>query len=172
MFRRFSAPPLSSPNVPEARRAGRSFLSRSARPSIGKRAFSKPERLYFSGMAWAWGCGMSSIGLVATINSGSALGAVVTGAGVILCSAMAFDYRIALRDYFRGQVEHAISVQGDLHLDNAALRQELGFANRLLATYRGYIELLAAGQGGEAEGDEFGGESPSAGNVVPFRRMH
>lgn len=172
MFKRFTAPTSSPSSLEAARTADRSFSPRSVRHLIGKRAFSKPERLYFSGMAWAWGCGMASIGLVATINSGSALGAVVTGAGVVLCSAMAFDYRIALRDYFRGQVEHAVSVQGDLHLDNAALRQELGFANRLLATYRGYIELLAAGQGGEAEGDEFGGESPSAGNVVPFRRMH
>ncbi len=170
MFRRFSAPqPPTSPVA--ARTAGRSPSSRSARPSIGKRAFSKPERLYFSGMAWAWGCGMASLGLVTSISTESALGAVVTGAGIVLSSAMAFDYRIALRDYFRGQLEHAVSIQGDLHLDNAALRQELGFANRLLATYRRYIQLLAAGQGGEAEGDEFGGESPSA-EIIPFRRMH
>lgn len=171
MFRRSSAPHLSSPNVPEARRAGGSFFTRSARPLIGKRAFSKPERIYFRGIAWSAAAGASAMVLVASLGSDWLITSACFGA-IILTMTKAFDGRLDLKEYHISQIEHATAVQTDLHLDNAALRQELVFANLSLAEYRRYIQFLAAGQVGGAEGDELCGESPSAGNVVPFRRMH
>lgn len=169
MFKRFSAP--TSSQMPLARKVGRLLSSGSAHPSIGRRAFSKPERIYFRGMAWAWGCGVSSISLtVFSLGGGGWLPIVVSASALVICTAKAFDARSDIRDYFRDQIEHATTAQTELHLDNAALRQELEYARRSIHEYRGYIEILAAGQG--AEGDELCGESPSARNVFPFRRMH
>jgi hypothetical protein len=172
MFRRFSAPRSSPSATPAARTAGRSFFPRSARPLIGKRAFSKPERIFFSGMGWTALATTGAIAIPIFALTGDHLMLVAGAACLVFGIARAFDSRCDLRAYFNGQLEHAVSIQGDLHLDNAALRQELVFANLSLAEYRRYIQFLAAGQVGGAEGDELCGESPSAGNVVPFRRMH
>jgi hypothetical protein len=170
MFRRFSASP--SPNVPEARTAGRSFFPRSARPLIGKRAFSKPERMFFSGMAGVTMATSGGLGLPVFALSNDPMMIIASAGCLVFGANHAIGRLLELRNWIVAEIEHATAVQTDLHLDNAALRQELVFANLSLAEYRRYIQFLAAGQVGGAEGDELCGESPSAGNVVPFRRMH
>jgi hypothetical protein len=170
MFRRFSAPqPPTSPVA--ARTAGRSPSSRSARTLIGKRAFSKPERIYFSGMAGMVVATSGGLGVPIFWLSGDTFMTIASVGCLAFGVTHAIGRWLELRSWFSDQLEHAVSIQTELHLDNAALRQELVFANLSLAEYRRYIQFLAAGQGG-AEGDELCGESPSAGNVVPFRRMH
>jgi hypothetical protein len=171
MFRRFSAPVLSSPSKPEARTAGRSPSSRSARPFIGKRTFSKPERIFFSGMGWTALATTGALAIPIFALSGDHLMLVAGAACLVFGTARAFDSRWDLRAYFLAQIDHATTIQAELHLDNAALRQELGYSHRVRDEYRRYIEILAAGQGGDAEGDELCGESPSA-EIIPFRRMH
>lgn len=165
MNERFPAPP--TPPLPTARKVGRSAPIRSAHTSpIGARVLSKPERIYLSGMGWS---AMAVTGAIGFFAMGG-LGIVASAGCFMLGLTKMLDGRLSIREYFDDQIDHASAVTTEQQLDIRQLQQDLADAHIALNAWRTRFELMATAAG--AEGDELCGESPSARNVVPFRRVH